>query len=155
MRAQRRKRKGPENQGLDGAAMWSGKRDSNSERCITVQSGALQAAESAHRRTGVAARNTKVGQEVGQEIRTMTTRERTLIWASDRNAWWGPNRCGYTTDAGEAGRYTPAEAGIICADSNRAPGALSVPVPESAARGWLEAFQGSGGSGAPVAARRA
>jgi hypothetical protein len=43
----------------------------------------------------------------------MTDTERYLIWSWEHQAWWGPNRCGYTTDVGLAGRYTEAEAGAI------------------------------------------
>jgi hypothetical protein len=33
-----------------------------------------------------------------------------LIWSAEHRAWWGPGRCGYTTDPREAGVYTLANA---------------------------------------------
>lgn len=29
-----------------------------------------------------------------------------LIWATEHDRWWKPDRCGYTHDRAEAGRYT-------------------------------------------------
>ena len=36
-----------------------------------------------------------------------------LIWSFKHRMWWGPNRRGYTPDAAQAGRYSPAAAGDI------------------------------------------
>lgn len=36
-----------------------------------------------------------------------------VIWSHQHEAWWGPDRAGYTTDLAEAGRYTLEEAGEI------------------------------------------
>ena len=36
-----------------------------------------------------------------------------VIWSFEHEAWWGPNRCGYTDHLNEAGRYTAEEAGDI------------------------------------------
>jgi len=40
-----------------------------------------------------------------------------LIWSFEHRAWWGPDRCGYTTDIERAGRYTKEEAGEIVTSS--------------------------------------
>jgi hypothetical protein len=37
-----------------------------------------------------------------------------LVYSREHNAWWRPNRCGYTTDEEGAGRYTRVEAIRIC-----------------------------------------
>ncbi len=33
-----------------------------------------------------------------------------LIWSCDKNQWWKPDACGYTSFPHEAGRYTFEEA---------------------------------------------
>lgn len=33
-----------------------------------------------------------------------------LIWSNEHRAFWGPVRCGYTTDHVKAGRYTREQA---------------------------------------------
>lgn len=37
-----------------------------------------------------------------------------LIYSREHNAWWRANRCGYTPNAEDAGRYTRTEAIRIC-----------------------------------------
>ena len=44
---------------------------------------------------------------------------RYLIWSNEHAAWWAPDRRGYTTIIGNAGRYTANEAMRICLDANR------------------------------------
>ena len=57
-----------------------------------------------------------------------------LVWSRKREAWWGPNRCGYTTDRTAAGRYTEEEARQIERQSAYGPEALrSVAVSADAA----------------------
>lgn len=65
----------------------------------------------------------------------------TLIFATDRCMWWGPDRSGYTDDLRAAGRYTATEAGAICADSNCVPFELSIPVRRANAVGWVAYFR--------------
>lgn len=38
-----------------------------------------------------------------------------LVWSNEHNAWWRPNRQGYTINRRVAGRYTRDEAISICA----------------------------------------
>jgi hypothetical protein len=42
-----------------------------------------------------------------------------LIWSIEHNAWWRPERCGYTLRAAEAGRYPVSEANLIVTLANR------------------------------------
>jgi hypothetical protein len=42
-----------------------------------------------------------------------------LIWSYENNAWWGPNKCGYTKEWQQAGRYRYGEAVQICDNANR------------------------------------
>lgn len=49
---------------------------------------------------------------------------RYLIWAWDHEAWYRPNRAGYTTEVHQAGRYTKEEAGDIVTDAIWPPGEL-------------------------------
>lgn len=42
---------------------------------------------------------------------------RFLIWSFEHDAWWAPNRCGYTTDISKAGRYSKEDAGDIVTSS--------------------------------------
>lgn len=37
-----------------------------------------------------------------------------LIWSNEHRAWWGPDECGYVRRLGDAGRYSRADALIIC-----------------------------------------
>jgi len=37
-----------------------------------------------------------------------------LVWSNEHDAWWKPNRCGYTHDVWRAGRYDQAAAAEIC-----------------------------------------
>jgi len=41
-----------------------------------------------------------------------------LIWSIEHNAWWMPNKCGYTTKLEQAGRYLISAALRICNESN-------------------------------------
>lgn len=41
-----------------------------------------------------------------------------LIWSIEHDAWWAPNRHGYTRDRILAGRYSQQEARAIVRDSN-------------------------------------
>jgi hypothetical protein len=40
-----------------------------------------------------------------------------LIWSFEHDAWWAPDRRGYTRDIEQAGVYTAQEAGAICCQS--------------------------------------
>jgi len=40
-----------------------------------------------------------------------------VIWSFEHNAWWGPDKCGYTRDIQEAGRYSATDAGRIVVNS--------------------------------------
>ena len=40
-----------------------------------------------------------------------------VIWSFEHQAWWAPNRCGYTAKLDEAGRYKRDEAASIVIDS--------------------------------------
>lgn len=40
-----------------------------------------------------------------------------VIWSHKRQAWWGPNRCGYAQSLAYAGTYSQDEARAIEADS--------------------------------------
>ena len=40
-----------------------------------------------------------------------------VIWSFEHEAWWRPNKRGYTDQLNEAGRYTAEEAGMIVVDS--------------------------------------
>ena len=42
-----------------------------------------------------------------------------LIWSIEHNAWWRPDRRGYTPDRTSAGRYTMKEALEIVSSANR------------------------------------
>jgi hypothetical protein len=41
-----------------------------------------------------------------------------VIWSFEHEAWWAPDRCGYTTLLEQAGRYGEAEAKQIVAEAN-------------------------------------
>lgn len=41
-----------------------------------------------------------------------------VIWSNEHDAWWRPNRCGYTVLYREAGHYTYDQAIKICAGAN-------------------------------------
>jgi hypothetical protein len=45
-----------------------------------------------------------------------------LIYSREHNAWWRPERRGYTAHVSEAGRYTWAEIVEILGDANRIAG---------------------------------
>lgn len=56
-----------------------------------------------------------------------------LVWSNEHEAWWGPNRCGYTQKMNDAGRYTFAEAVQICSVRSIrmcVPDEVCVPSPE-------------------------
>lgn len=42
-----------------------------------------------------------------------------LIWSFEHDAWWKPDRAGYTPDRDEAGRYPDLEAIAIVMRANR------------------------------------
>lgn len=42
-----------------------------------------------------------------------------LIWSIEHNAWWRPNRMGYTPDRSSAGRYSDADAREIVRIANK------------------------------------
>lgn len=61
-----------------------------------------------------------------------------LVWSNEHGAWWKPDHCGYTSDIGEAGRYTQQEAREIAFKANKylpldKPNEVAVPSPESVA----------------------
>jgi hypothetical protein len=37
-----------------------------------------------------------------------------LVWSHEHGAWWGPGGCGYTPKLSQAGRYSRADALMIC-----------------------------------------
>lgn len=37
-----------------------------------------------------------------------------LVWSNEHDAWWKPNRRGYTHDVWQAGRYAEKEAAEVC-----------------------------------------
>jgi hypothetical protein len=41
-----------------------------------------------------------------------------LVWSIEHDAWWAPNRIGYTRELHEAGRYPEAEAAEIVTRAN-------------------------------------
>jgi hypothetical protein len=41
-----------------------------------------------------------------------------VIWSFEHEAWWAPDRCGYTEFLDQAGRYGDAEAHQIVRDAN-------------------------------------
>ena len=74
-----------------------------------------------------------------------TSTEPWLVWSHDHNAFWAPNRCGYTQFIDRAGRYSRAEAEQICrnacpranstlpdTDFGRLPPEICFPAPEAA-----------------------
>lgn len=46
------------------------------------------------------------------------TEQKWVIWSNEHDAWWRPNRNGYTTLFRDAGLYTYDEAVHICAGAN-------------------------------------
>jgi hypothetical protein len=56
-----------------------------------------------------------------------------LLWSNRWNAWWGPNRSGYTNDVWQAGRYTRSEAvaEARCDAHETPPPIVAVPAPEA------------------------
>ena len=40
-----------------------------------------------------------------------------LVWSCEHDAWWRPNKCGYTLNLPQAGLYTRTEALAICLDA--------------------------------------
>lgn len=44
-----------------------------------------------------------------------------LIWSNEHGAWWRPNAAGYTAFRVAAGRYSYADAVVICDKANYAP----------------------------------
>lgn len=68
----------------------------------------------------------------GQRERAVASGAAFLIWSRRHDAWWRPDRMGYTTDRTEAGRYTETEARQIERQSAYNPEALrSVAVSEA------------------------
>jgi ribosomal protein S27AE len=56
-----------------------------------------------------------------------------LLWSNRWNAWWGPNRSGYTNDVWQAGRYTRSEAvaEARCDAHETPPPIVAAPAPEA------------------------
>jgi hypothetical protein len=52
-----------------------------------------------------------------------------LIWSFEHDAWWAPERCGYTKDIAKAGMYSLEEAGQICIDASYSGVAQEVMLP--------------------------
>jgi hypothetical protein len=48
----------------------------------------------------------------------MTDEDVFVIWSFEHDAWWGPDRTGYTRDLSQAGRYTEADASLIMLRAN-------------------------------------
>lgn len=46
----------------------------------------------------------------GPHVTVQAKTDRVAIWSGEHHAWWGPDRCGYFTDAASAGLYTLADA---------------------------------------------
>jgi hypothetical protein len=40
------------------------------------------------------------------------------IWSVERGAWWLHNKCGYTNDIAQAGKYERKEAIMLCQEAN-------------------------------------
>ena len=55
-----------------------------------------------------------------------------VIWSHEHDAWWGPDRCGYTRELEKAGRYTGEEAGEITVPA--IPCGIEVAVPDIVAQ---------------------
>jgi hypothetical protein len=51
----------------------------------------------------------------------------TLIWSYEHRAWWKSGRWGYTTSIDQAGRFSPEEAGTICATHHQQLQELAIP----------------------------
>lgn len=60
-----------------------------------------------------------------------------LIYSREHNMFWGPNRCGYTSDIAQAGRYTKDDADKLCGmrdpQPDGTPSEIAVIAPEAAA----------------------
>lgn len=52
-----------------------------------------------------------------------------LIWSFEHDAWWAPERCGYTKDINKAGMYGLEEAAQICIDASYSGVAQEVMLP--------------------------
>jgi hypothetical protein len=71
-----------------------------------------------------------------------------LVFSVEHGSWWGPERCGYVTSIGAAGRYSEAEALDICTNAipgtSRRLGALpELPVSETHVTWLHQRFRGS------------
>ena len=44
-----------------------------------------------------------------------------LIWSNEHGGWWRPAEIGYTTELGEAGRYTEERADDIVSEAGDGP----------------------------------
>jgi len=44
---------------------------------------------------------------------------RYVIWSKEHAGWWRPNKSGYTSILGDAGRYDKKQAGEIVDEANR------------------------------------
>lgn len=49
----------------------------------------------------------------------MTTKNKYKIWSNEHQAWWRPNKCGYTDHRELAGVYEEDEAFEIVRDANK------------------------------------
>ena len=60
-----------------------------------------------------------------------------LVWSNEHDAWWKPNRRGYTHDVWGAGRYAETEAAEVCRKAaygwrgGSLPPEVMVPAPEN------------------------
>lgn len=64
---------------------------------------------------------------------------RYVIWSLEHQAWWGPERRGYTASLRDAGQYSETEASAIVADANIV-SIEDIMIPLASCLGATEAF---------------